>query len=132
MVSIYVGPERKHYVVHKRLLTSQSDYFDKALNGGFKEAEENKIHLEEDDPAAVGLLVGWLYRGVIPGTGRKPGPFSLYMTGGVPPVYKPHAVPPGTLRSFVPYNLIDCELIELNHLLFFRVIKMRSLTFCHR
>jgi hypothetical protein len=58
VVSIYVGPDRKHYVVHKQLLTSQSDYFDKALNGNFKEAEENKIHLEEDDPAAIGLMIG--------------------------------------------------------------------------
>jgi hypothetical protein len=41
------------------------------LNGGFKEAEENSIHLKEDDPAAVALLVAFLYRGVIPGTSTK-------------------------------------------------------------
>jgi hypothetical protein len=60
VVSVYVGasPDRKHYVVHKQLLTSQSDYFDKALNGKFREAEENKIDLEEDDPAAIGLMIG--------------------------------------------------------------------------
>jgi hypothetical protein len=60
VVYVYVGaaPDRKHYVVHKQLLTSQSDYFDKALNGKFREAEENKIDLEEDDPAAIGLMIG--------------------------------------------------------------------------
>ncbi|TAQ89871.1 hypothetical protein B7494_g1793 [Chlorociboria aeruginascens] len=75
VVTIFVGPERKHYVVHKKLLTSQSEYFDKALNGRFKEAEENCIHLEEDVPAAVALLIGWLYRGVIPGTEKPLSPF---------------------------------------------------------
>jgi hypothetical protein len=37
-------------VVHKKLLAAQSDYFDKALNGRFREAEENSIHLKEEDP----------------------------------------------------------------------------------
>jgi len=76
VISVYVGPDRRRFVVHKQLLTSQSDYFDKALNGRFKEAEENEIHLEEDDPTAIGLMVGWLYRGVIPGTGNKASPFT--------------------------------------------------------
>ena len=63
VVSIYVGEERKRFVVHKDLLTSQSEYFDKALNGNFKEAEENAIYFKEDDPVAIGFLVTWLYRG---------------------------------------------------------------------
>ena len=50
IVDIFVGPQRKRYVVHKKLLTIQSDYFDKALNGRFKEAEENSIYLKEEDP----------------------------------------------------------------------------------
>jgi len=58
VVDIYVGPERKHYVVHKKPLTSRSEYFSKALDGHFREAEENSIHLKEDDPAAVALLIG--------------------------------------------------------------------------
>lgn len=67
--------------MHKRLLTSQSEYFDKALNGGFKEAEESSIHLEEDDPAAIALLIGWLYRGVIPGPAAQ----SVNIEGAFPP-----------------------------------------------
>lgn len=39
------------------------------------EAEENSIHLKEEDPAAVALLIGWLYRGVIPGTEKYMSPF---------------------------------------------------------
>jgi hypothetical protein len=114
VVSIYVGPNRKHYVVHKQLLTSQSDYFDKALNGRFKEAEEGKIHLEEDDPAAVELLIGWLYRGVIPGTGKKLSPFTRSMSAGATfegyVNTKPPVVPEGgTLLGFVPLNTPDCK-----------------------
>jgi len=76
VVDIYVGPENKRYVVHKKPLTSQSEYFNKALNGHFKEAEENSIYLKEDNPAAVTLLIGWIYRGVIPGTESKISPFA--------------------------------------------------------
>ena len=75
MINLYVGPERKRFVVHKKLLTSQSAFFDKALNGGFMEADKGSIHLEEDDAASVALLVGFLYRGTIPGTDKKVGPF---------------------------------------------------------
>ncbi|KAH8590801.1 hypothetical protein B0O99DRAFT_282193 [Bisporella sp. PMI_857] len=74
VVDIYAG--NKHYLVHKRLLTSKSDYFEKALNGQFKEAAENTIHLEDVEPTAVALLIGWLYRGSIPGMDRKLSPFT--------------------------------------------------------
>jgi hypothetical protein len=53
-------------VVHTQLLDSQSEYFDGALNGGFREAQENSIYWEEDDLDTVALMVGFLYRGVIP------------------------------------------------------------------
>jgi hypothetical protein len=59
IVDIYVGAERKRYVVHKKLLVDQSEYFHKALTGSFMEAEENSIHLKEEDPTAVALLIGW-------------------------------------------------------------------------
>jgi hypothetical protein len=65
-VIIYVGPERKRYLIHKDLLTKQSEFFDKALNGKFK---ENSIYLEEESPDAFDLLVGWLYQGHIPHIG---------------------------------------------------------------
>jgi hypothetical protein len=68
-VIIYVGPERKRCLIHKDLLTKQSEYFNSALNGKFKEAEENSIHLEEESPATFDLLVGWLYQGRIPAIG---------------------------------------------------------------
>ncbi|RDW78230.1 hypothetical protein BP5796_06082 [Coleophoma crateriformis] len=64
-VNIYAGASRKHFLVHKKLLVAQSEYFNKALNGHFREAEENTIYLKEDDPAAIEILVGWLYTGSI-------------------------------------------------------------------
>jgi hypothetical protein len=63
VIDIYVGPEKKRYVVHNHLLKSRSEYFDKALNGPFNEAKENSIYLEKDGPATVGLLVAFMYRG---------------------------------------------------------------------
>jgi hypothetical protein len=74
-VIIYVGPERKRYLIHKELLTKQSEFFNRALNGKFKEAEENSIYLEEESTAAFDLLVGWLYQGRIPIIGPPFGGF---------------------------------------------------------
>ena len=67
-VSLYVGPEKKKFVVHKHMLTAQSKYFNGAFNRNFKEATEGSIFLEEDDAEVVDLLVVWLYRGSFPRT----------------------------------------------------------------
>lgn len=88
---MFVGPDSKRYAVHKKPLTSQSDFFDKALNGPFKEAEENSIHLKEDDPAAVALMIAYIYRGVIPGTEKKMNPF-----------LKPSSLPAPVQNSQIP------------------------------
>jgi hypothetical protein len=64
VVDIFVGPKKEHCVVNTQLLDSQSEYFDGALNGGFREAQENSIYWEEDDLETVALMVGFLYRGV--------------------------------------------------------------------
>ncbi|KAH8687457.1 hypothetical protein BGZ60DRAFT_8157 [Tricladium varicosporioides] len=109
VITIYAGPERKSFVVHKSLLTSQSSYFDKALNGNFKEADENSITLEEEDPAAVGLLIGWLYRGIIPGTRQKISPFARRSSDAgfqeyvAPPPYPDN----GTSLPFTPGTYSD-------------------------
>lgn len=82
-VIIYVGPERKRYLVHKALLTKESDYFDRALNGSFKEAEDQAIDLPEETPAAVDLLVGWLYQDKIPTVRSAAGPFATPFNNNV-------------------------------------------------
>ena len=65
-VLISVGPERRRYLIHKALLTKQSEYFDRAFNGSFKEANKQTIYFEEESPATFDLLVGWLYENHIP------------------------------------------------------------------
>ncbi|KFY01007.1 hypothetical protein O988_02967 [Pseudogymnoascus sp. VKM F-3808] len=81
IVTVYVGPREKRYSVHKALLTSQSEYFEKALNGKFKEADEQTIRLPEDSPDAFNLLIGWLYQNQIPVLGYGPGPFDAFPRG---------------------------------------------------
>ncbi|KAH7417458.1 hypothetical protein BKA64DRAFT_718224 [Cadophora sp. MPI-SDFR-AT-0126] len=40
LVTIYVGPCRKGFLLHKKLLCKSSDFFGKAFNSGFQEAQE--------------------------------------------------------------------------------------------
>jgi hypothetical protein len=103
-VDLYAGEERRHFVVHKKLLTSQSDYFNKALNGGFKETRENSIHLVEDNPASVGLLVGYLYSGVVPGIVKQIEPFmdSISPTPATP---KSEDIAVSTNGSLYPFSV---------------------------
>ncbi|EMD85158.1 hypothetical protein COCC4DRAFT_66532 [Bipolaris maydis ATCC 48331] len=60
-VVIKVGPEKVPYEVHKALLTHYSEYFSSALNGPWKEAQENSITLNDIDPKTFGIFVHWLY-----------------------------------------------------------------------
>lgn len=66
VVTIYVGPERKKSIVHKKLLCNRSSFFAKAFNGSFKEAQEGVMYLPEDNADAFSLLVDFLYRGIVP------------------------------------------------------------------
>ncbi|KAK5741668.1 hypothetical protein LTR17_003874 [Elasticomyces elasticus] len=47
--------------VHKILLHTQSTVFRKMLSGSFKEANENTLTLDHDDPAALSVLIYYLY-----------------------------------------------------------------------
>ncbi|KAF1849865.1 uncharacterized protein K460DRAFT_411672 [Cucurbitaria berberidis CBS 394.84] len=67
VVVIEVGPERKKYYLHKALLVHHSDYFRKALEGPWTEAQEGVIKLEDIEPAVVNWFVHWLYTGTLPG-----------------------------------------------------------------
>lgn len=103
VVDVYVGPERKRYVVHKNLLVRQSDYFKGALAGSFIEAEENSIHLKEEDPAAVALLIGWLYHGAIPGTENLTNPFGPFVTSMFSSP-QPTQIPISEMGTIYPFN----------------------------
>ena len=45
IVQIVVGPEAKVLNIHKQILCGASSYFNAALKGKFKEAQEQKINI---------------------------------------------------------------------------------------
>ncbi|EME47041.1 hypothetical protein DOTSEDRAFT_41560 [Dothistroma septosporum NZE10] len=66
-VDIRVGPEKKHWSLHRNLLCHHSPYFETELrvddqtetNG----SKHHKLELPDDDPVGFELLVKWLYQG---------------------------------------------------------------------
>jgi hypothetical protein len=46
-VIVEIGPERKQYELHKALLIHHSEYFSKAFQGSWKEADEGVIRLSD-------------------------------------------------------------------------------------
>jgi len=55
-----VGPHAETFYVHRDILT-KSEYFRKALNGGFREAQDQAIDLPEEDPSLFSFVVAYLY-----------------------------------------------------------------------
>lgn len=71
-VDIYVGPDRKHWSLHKNLLCHHSSYFETEFRGHEVPKREdipqqNKLELPDDDPIGFELLVKWLYQGRLDG-----------------------------------------------------------------
>jgi hypothetical protein len=68
IVAITVAKSKTFYL-HFDLVVAESERFATALKGGFKEATENAIQLEDEDPALFGFFVKYLYRGgsILPG-----------------------------------------------------------------
>jgi hypothetical protein len=48
-VAVEIGLERVKHYVHKALLEEHSEYFKKALNGPWKEAEDKVVCLDDVD-----------------------------------------------------------------------------------
>lgn len=55
VVTVKVGPDSIKYNVHKAMLVHHSEYFKKALNGSWKEAEENMVTPADIEPKACKL-----------------------------------------------------------------------------
>lgn len=51
------------YAVHKAILCTRSPFFAKCCDGDFKEAKSGVIKLPDDDPAAVKMMIQYLYTG---------------------------------------------------------------------
>ncbi|KAK5165458.1 uncharacterized protein LTR77_008987 [Saxophila tyrrhenica] len=56
----------REWSVHRFVLCTQSKYFERAVEGGFKESTEKLIELQEDDPKIVGLMLSWFYNRYYP------------------------------------------------------------------
>ncbi|MCJ1435526.1 hypothetical protein MMC27_004900 [Xylographa pallens] len=65
IVTLIVGKKRRAFKIHHDLLCSASDYFKAALDGKFKEAEEQQIEFSEEKSDVVGCFQLWLYSGSI-------------------------------------------------------------------
>jgi len=65
-VSVLVGKKRKEFNVHKKLICQASKFFNDAFSGPFKEGQENRMHMPEDDPEVFSCFVDWLYRNPLP------------------------------------------------------------------
>ena len=60
MVTIFVGPEKAKYLVHKPLLVKHCLFFDKCLNCGMKESLTNEVHLPDKNPKIFDGFVKWI------------------------------------------------------------------------
>jgi len=60
-IEVGTGPEKKQFVLHKKLLCVKAQFFDKMFNSTFQEGQTQSATLPEDDPDAFALFVDWLY-----------------------------------------------------------------------
>jgi len=67
MVQVKLGPDKEVFTIHKNLLCNTATYFKTALNGSFKEAQEQSIEMPEDDPTMFECFQVWIYTGSIVG-----------------------------------------------------------------
>lgn len=61
MITVTVG-KLSTFNLHSDLLTTESERFSKNLGGDFKEANENAVRLEDEDPNLFGFFAEYLYR----------------------------------------------------------------------
>jgi len=60
IIPVRVGPHAETFYVHRDVLT-RAEYFRRALDGEFREAEEQEVDLPEEDPGIFSFLVAFLY-----------------------------------------------------------------------
>jgi hypothetical protein len=67
IVTVYVGPKRKRFYLHRNLICERSVFMEKCLaKNRFSEGDKNELYLPEDDPKAFSIVVDWIYRGRLP------------------------------------------------------------------
>lgn len=64
MIDIYVGESKRHWSIHRNIISHHSNILEQSIDAG-PEFGARKIELLDEDPAAFELLVQWLYQGRI-------------------------------------------------------------------
>ncbi|KAI4685085.1 hypothetical protein J4E81_008897 [Alternaria sp. BMP 2799] len=65
IVTIFIGPEKKRYNIHKDIICHHSEYFRTAFNGHWKESDEG-VTLEDVEVEVFNVFVHWLYAQSLP------------------------------------------------------------------
>ncbi|KAF2035346.1 hypothetical protein EK21DRAFT_54309, partial [Setomelanomma holmii] len=66
IVDVNIGPYKVKYAIHKALLTEYSEYFKRALNGQWKEAQEGVVSLDDVKCRVFQIFVKRLYTAQLP------------------------------------------------------------------
>ncbi|KAJ8118643.1 hypothetical protein OPT61_g394 [Boeremia exigua] len=66
IVTVEVGFQLTPYKIHNALLIEHALYFRKALNGKWKEGEENKVRLDDVEDSDFEWFIKWLYTQLVP------------------------------------------------------------------
>ncbi|KAL8998054.1 MAG: hypothetical protein Q9169_002822 [Polycauliona sp. 2 TL-2023] len=61
IVTVEVGSSKVPFVFHKGLICSRSRFFEAAINGSFREATTQSVHLKDDDPDVFDMVHKWFY-----------------------------------------------------------------------
>ncbi|KAF2869093.1 hypothetical protein BDV95DRAFT_499273, partial [Massariosphaeria phaeospora] len=71
MITVRVGEETeetesKDFLVHESILSSRSEFFRRAMNGKWPEADTRVVELSEDDPDLFGIYLNHVYTEKLP------------------------------------------------------------------
>lgn len=65
MIDIYVGASKRHWSLHRNILSHHSSFFEKEATPTHTKLQGSSIELLDEDPCAFELLVRWVYQGKI-------------------------------------------------------------------
>lgn len=71
MVQVKVGPGKKLFKLHKKILCNVAPYFEAAFEGGFVEVTEQVLELPDEDAAMFRHFELWVYTGDVLATGES-------------------------------------------------------------
>jgi hypothetical protein len=65
VTTLVVGTDGCEFLVYQNRLYERSPYFAAATKEDWKEGQEHRIPLPDDNPSGVGLYIQWIYGGRI-------------------------------------------------------------------